>query len=49
MEKRLAVCNLCEAICGLEFTSYDGRALSGSRAIAPTRSRAATSARRPWR
>lgn len=25
MEKRLAVCNLCEAICGLELTIDDGR------------------------
>ena len=30
MEKRLAVCNLCEAICGLELTIEDGR-VTGAR------------------
>ena len=28
MEKRLGVCNLCEAICGLELTVEDGHVTS---------------------
>jgi anaerobic selenocysteine-containing dehydrogenase len=48
MEKKLGVCNLCEAICGLELTIDDGR-VTGVRGNPTTRCRAGTSARRASR
>ena len=48
-EKRIGVCNLCEAICGLELTLDRRRRHRRCAATPTTRSRAGTSAPRAWR